>query len=264
MKISTWNLKRPIVLDQPRVELLRQTIEGVGADIWVFTETNSEVGPQGEFHKVCSEQIGYLHKRKECRTAIWSKFPIVNKIETYDPKTAVCVEIESPLGPMLVLGTVIPFEGAGLSWRYWFNNDRREASERWEIHMEAIDVHRLEIMRIRKQYPEHHFCFAGDFNQRFDPIKTGARSKRSEARACLTEMFDQCELKLLTDVEFPNLKTERNPWPLDHICLSRELAQRVSNVDAWAPRSTADGKMESDHKGVLLDISKLKLKALRD
>jgi len=55
-----------------------------------------------------SKQPGY-HAVGESFAAIWSKWPIRRAVPTFDPYFAVCAEIDSPAGPLLVFGTIITY-----------------------------------------------------------------------------------------------------------------------------------------------------------
>ncbi len=144
MKIATWNLERPVDLADKRVELIRQRIDQINADIWILTETNNKLRPGEQYHGLASTLIEDTHKPNECRTAVWSRFPIISQVPTFDSKTAVCLEIDSPKGLMLVYGTIIPYGGAGTKYGYWFNGQRCNGTKSWQLHYESIEVHQVD------------------------------------------------------------------------------------------------------------------------
>jgi hypothetical protein len=99
MRIATWNLDHASNGRRP-VDLQIEQIDKITPDIVVLTET---------CEKVHLSQCGYeveLPSKKnrygKFWTAIWSKYPIVKQLSTYDPDTAVCFVIDTPTGRIMV------------------------------------------------------------------------------------------------------------------------------------------------------------------
>jgi exonuclease III len=258
MRIATWNLWRPKNSFSERSRVLRDKIDQVNADIWILTETHREVGPSVFVNHHFSDPIVGLHHAGECRTAIWSKYPTINIVETYDPCTALCVELDSPLGGLLVYGTVIPYGQAGLKHPYWFNCRKQKATSSWELHYEAIAIHQRELSRLKQAYPNHKICVAGDFNVSLDGHRWGTNRKQwygtAVGRSKLIECLSENRLELSTKLDFVDLGMLATRSNVDHICLSHELAERVDKVYAWET-PTMNEKKASDHNGVHLDVN---------
>jgi hypothetical protein len=70
---------------------------------------------------------------------IWSRYPVVQQIETCTPELAACCEIETPLGLSIVYGTVLP-DGTAKSW---------------QPHYDAIEAQRQDWKRLRARFPSH-------------------------------------------------------------------------------------------------------------
>jgi len=49
LRIATWNLERPEALDDPRVAIQRQQLQQIDADVWILTETHTDVAPGPAF-----------------------------------------------------------------------------------------------------------------------------------------------------------------------------------------------------------------------
>ena len=154
---GTWRGQARHELDRPRRIL--DIIQKVDADIWILTETNEIVVPGSDYHAVASTPVDGLHRSGENWTTIWSRFPVTGVIPTHAPEIAVCVEIDSPAGPLIVYGTVLPYHADRVA---------SDGYRGWQSHYESIPRHGADWRKIRQDYPTHVICVAGDFNQSRD------------------------------------------------------------------------------------------------
>jgi len=112
MKIATWNVER-LKHRQALDEILR-ACEHVQADILVLTETDERLTPN---YKYCfrTPTPGNLQPQQyrptENRVSIFTNYPCVRQHNTYDKYTALCVELMTERGNLLVYGTIIGIYG---------------------------------------------------------------------------------------------------------------------------------------------------------
>jgi hypothetical protein len=104
MRIANWNLERPRKGQEAKLADIKHQLDSIDADVWIFTESSELVSPGHEYSGAHSKHIeNYVgHTEGEARSSIWSRFPIIQEIETHDPETAVCVELNSPIGSLIV------------------------------------------------------------------------------------------------------------------------------------------------------------------
>ena len=112
MKILSWNVERPN--NNPNAvknTFIINLIQNLNPDLIFLTETNTAINFKGYY---CHQSLelppvygNQAYKPGENRIAIFSKFPIEKTIATYDPYTAVCCEINSGIGPLILYGSII-------------------------------------------------------------------------------------------------------------------------------------------------------------
>jgi endonuclease/exonuclease/phosphatase family metal-dependent hydrolase len=158
-RIATWNLERPRqkgwIKNQRRLDQIRT----VNADVWVLTETNLAIDLGSDYESIASTPWHNYHQKGENLTTICSRWKILRDLPTFDRHWAVCAEIDSPFGAMIIYGTVLPYaHDKGISG----------VAKCWEEHRRFIHQHHEDWLRIQKQYPDHLICIAGDFNQSRD------------------------------------------------------------------------------------------------
>ena len=78
MKIANWNIER---LSKRKKELITNKVLEINADIFVFTESTSVLELK-DYNAIHSSE--FLHRPNEQWVSIFSKFPIVKSIETFD------------------------------------------------------------------------------------------------------------------------------------------------------------------------------------
>lgn len=251
MRIATWNVERPKGNTAPRSQRVLNKIQEIAADIWILTETHDAICPGPVYHDASTPTVSeppILHATGEHKTTIWSRWPIIEHWETATPHRATCVVIETPLGELVVYGTVIPYHGA--RWPYG-------TPRNWDAHYAAIATQGADWSRLRRNYPFHGLCVAGDLNQ----TRTGRLWYGSKwGRALLDLALSENQLVGVTQADFSaaqKLSQEDRALLtqcIDHICLDGRWAGLVQQVGIW-PKHTAAGEYLSDHSGVYIDLA---------
>lgn len=252
MRIATWNVERPASSTAPRSQRLLAKVQEIAADIWVLTETHDAICPDLGFYAASTPTVTeppILHAAGEHKTTIWSRWPIIERWETATPYRAICAVIETPLGKLVVYGTVIPYHGA--RWPYG-------TPRNWDAHYAAIATQGADWSRLRRKYPDHGLCVAGDLNQtRIGRFWYGSKW----GRALLDLALRENGLIGVTQADF-SVTQELSPEDralltecIDHICLDHRWAGFVQQVGIW-PKRTAAGEYLSDHSGVFVDLER--------
>ncbi|MEY4875575.1 MAG: hypothetical protein RL708_724 [Bacteroidota bacterium] len=223
MKIATWNVERLI---KNKNQSVLDCLKIVDADILILTETSSVINPKNNYSAMAADELindanvekGY-YKAGENRTTIWSKFPFTTQLKTYDNFTAVCNEIQTPLGKLIVYGTVIGIHG---NRRESFKVDLEKQMTDWKTICEKGSI-----------------CIAGDFNISFSDNYYFT----NEGREKLNSFFSQNELINTT---------EKIPQNIDHIVISKSF---LENKNYKVLPTWNDDKKLSDHIGVCIEIN---------
>ncbi len=252
MRIATWNVERPKNAHSPRSQHILAKLREVEADIWILTETHEAIAASADYHTTSTPTVTsapIFHQQGEHKTTIWSRWPSIEVFETSTPHRAICTIVETPFGKLVVYGTVIPYHGA--RWPYGTKRN-------WDAHYAAIATQGADWSRLRREYPMHGLCVAGDFNQN-RPRRVNYGTKWGLALFDLA--LDKNNLIGVTQADFPAAK-ELDPenqklltHSIDHICLNRHWAKWVKRVGIW-PGQTADGTYLSDHSGVFVDLER--------
>jgi len=237
MRIGTWNVEYAAGRDKNdrRIRRLRE----MACDIWVLTETHDDLDLGPDYHAVSTTQR--VTGRAGARwTTIWSRCPITKEVSAGDSNRTVAALVESPLGPLVVYGTVLP----------WHSDLGPDASAKvWAEHHRVVPMQAKEWARLRADYPEAALCVAGDLNMNLGgPHYYGT----AKGRELLRDGLRDASLACVTE-------TERVPegllshGPIDHICVSEQLASRATVVGAWEGRD-GDGVRLSDHSGLVVAV----------
>ena len=218
MRIATWNIERlKHHKDSDRIlEACMQT----GADILVLTETDERIRPDYPYSYRTPLLSGIrpdYYADTENRVSIYSKYPCVASYDTYDKHTAICVELETERGQIVVYGTIIGIFG------------NREASFKEDLLNQMRDIERLTSSG-------KNVCVIGDYNCTFCDSYYYTKIGRDQ----ITETFDRCGITLVTG---------DRPECIDHIALSGKYLTRMPLIAEWNY-----DKSLSDHKGIVVDI----------
>lgn len=238
IRIATWNLDHAYKNNSRKIEAQIGKIKGICADIWVLTETCSQVDLSSlGYSQVNSDKNGY---KKYCST-IWSRLPIRKTIKTYDCETAVCAEIQiTPQINIIVYGTIITYQMDGVAGG---------KSKPWEEHRKAIVDQGADWAKIIADNGNSIFCIAGDFNQARDGSDWYfAQTTNKQGIADLTNQLVLNDLSCLTDDDFFKSKKLEYRHNVDHICIATKYQQNCKKVAVWyEPELT-------DHNGVYVEL----------
>jgi endonuclease/exonuclease/phosphatase family metal-dependent hydrolase len=159
------------------------------------------------------------YKPTENRVSIFTRYPCVQQHPTYDPYTALCVELETERGLLLVYGTIMGIYG------------NRHENFRRDLPRQAEDVKRL-------SEGGANICVVGDYNLSFSDNYCFTKDGRTKVLDC----FSQVGVTILT--------SERT-WCIDHIAVSdRFVSGAEIRIEEWNLE-----KSLSDHKGILAELT---------
>lgn len=258
IRIANWNLERPKANGWKRNPLIQEKIREIDADIWILTETNAVIVPESKRDPLAGyvplaslpdtlHSLGEYSRGENC-TTIWSRYGIKRSVKTFDPDTAVCAEIDTPLGLMLVYGTILTYHG---------DKGPKSNSKPWVEHDKEIGRHGDDWHQIQGLFPSTPLIVAGDFNQTRDGSRAYCSPKGIDL---LNEQLRRNNLSCLTDEDFgASGKLTVSPWSktgvrhnIDHICVT-EGRFKVQQVGAWDHFSGT--QKLSDHNGVFVDLA---------
>lgn len=216
MKIATWNVER--LKHKKQLDRILSDCSAVSADILVLTETDQRLRPA---YRYCYEtplltaKYGAYYQPTENRVSIYTNYPCVRQYETYDKYTAICVELETEQGNLLVYGTIIGIQG------------NRRPDFLPDLKSQMTDIKRLSKLA-------DGFCFCGDFNCSFGDNYYYTK----DARRIILEAFEENDIQLLT---------EKQPECVDHIAVSVSFVRDSQiTIEEWNT-----DKSLSDHKGIV-------------
>lgn len=149
MKIATWNVER--LRHKKQLDQIQGLCDGIHADILVLTETDKRLHPDYAF---CCETTSLMGDKTipyavtENRVSLYTNYPVVRLHQTYDSRTALCAELKTEKGNLLVYGTIIGTLG------------NRHSSFMEQLHRQCDDIRRLSELG-------DGICVCGDFNCSF-------------------------------------------------------------------------------------------------
>lgn len=219
MKIAVWNVER--LKHKTQLHLMREHCRNANADILVLTETDRQLKPEYRYcyHTLPAvEAVPELYKDTENRVSIYTNYRFVRQHKTYDEYTAVCVELETERGNLLVYGTIMGIYG------------NRERSYRQDLMRQMEDIKKLSSLG--------NICVAGDYNCSFSDDYYFTKNGRDS----VIKGFQDREILLLTG---------ERPECIDHIAVSeRFLLGADVTVEEWNLDKTL-----SDHKGIVVKVT---------
>lgn len=220
MKIATWNIERLKHFRQ--IDKIYAELDKLNADILVFTESDTRICPvfQYQFHTLPLLEVdSNLYKKTERRVSIYTNYRCIRQIDTYDNHTAICLELETELGNLLVYGTIIGILG------------NREKSFKIDLSKQMEDIKKLSA-------EGRNICVIGDFNLTFGDNYYYTKFGRDR----IEDDFGKCRIKVLT---------RDRPECIDHIAISKSfIMDKEISVSEW----NIDRRL-SDHKGSFVEIS---------
>lgn len=219
MKIATWNVER--LKHRNLLDRIINACEQIQADILVLTETDSHIqlNYPFSFHTPLlfgSQPVNY--RSTENRISVFTKYKPVKQYATFDKHTALCIELETEYGNLLVYGTIIGIYG------------NRETSFSRDLEKQIKDFQRLKA-------DGKSLCICGDYNCSFSDNYYFTKAGRNT----ILQMFSQNHIRLLT---------EKTAECIDHIAVSAEfVGVRNIHIEEW----NCD-KSLSDHKGIAVSF----------
>jgi endonuclease/exonuclease/phosphatase family metal-dependent hydrolase len=255
MRIATWNVERPTNATSPRSKRILARLREVDADIWILTETHDDISPGTAYSAWATKPVPEAptrHRDGERRTIVWSRWPIKERIDEDISHRTSCVLLETPLGDLVIFGTIIPYHGRGCP--------PHGTLRRWEAHYAAIAVQGASWQRLRRKFAGCGLCVAGDFNQtREGRFSYGTKWGRTLLDLALenADLSDTTVPSLVAreEVDGSNWALANGVQPIDHIAISHAWAQRIQAIGAWTGKS-ANGYL-SDHSGVWIDLRRI-------
>lgn len=224
MRIATWNIERlKHISEKNTIEKLCADLD---ADILVLTEADNRISLDYEyvyetdllpasFETASGRVIEY--KESERRVVIYSKYPCIRGFDTKDRNTSVALELDTPVGNVVLYGVIIGILG------------NRDANFNVELANTVSDIQTL------SQYGFLVVC--GDFNCSF----SDGYYFTKYGRDTLQKVFDNCGM---------NITTAECTECIDHIAVSKNLLrENTATVYEWN-----QNKNLSDHKGIMITI----------
>ncbi len=244
LRIATWNLDRPIRNHRKKSQARLDRLKEVTADIWILTETDQAIAIEGHSRLATIAPADESYSASEAYCAIHSRFEMRAVPDTrFDPQFAVCVEIpESPLGPLIVYGSIITYRNDGVA---------EGLARVWERHRQASAGQAADWAELRRRYPSHTLIVGGDFNQALDG--KGVYRDR-ESTKTLWDGFASANLRCLTATDFVLEEKTATRHSIDHIAISEPvLRDHEWIVSAWEGTDQSGVKL-SDHNGVAISL----------
>ena len=232
MKIATWNVER--LKHRNSLDKILSAIENTQADILVLTETDERIkcnyrygfhtpklhNAPSDYHmpgRYKEYAAASVYVATENRVSIYTNYPCVKQYDTYDKYTALCVELDTDIGSLLVYGTIIGVIG------------NRDESFKQDLLLQTKDYEHLAKIG--------SICICGDFNCSFSDNYYFTNFGREK----LSASFAYNNISLLTG---------NQPECIDHIAVSQDFINVATvNVSEW----NLD-KALSDHKGTIAEI----------
>ncbi len=202
MKIATWNIER--LKHRRDLANIIRSCEETQADILVLTETDEQVYPDFPYcyhtTKLSGIQPDY-YKLTENRVSIFTRYKAARQLPTYDNYTALCVELETERGNLLVYGTIIGIYG---------NRNPNFVSD---LASQIEDIRRLSALG--------NLCVLGDYNLSFCDNYYYTKQGRVDVLQC----FSDSKIALLT---------KDRPECIDHIAISESFVRGAAiQIEEW-------------------------------
>jgi endonuclease/exonuclease/phosphatase family metal-dependent hydrolase len=224
MKILSWNIERPKIdkkLDKN--QFIVNEIKTINPDIIFLTETNTIIDFSSNYYKIQTVPLSKNYDNikyytGENRVTIFSKYKFVDtSFITYDPHTSISGKIVTPLGELILYGSIIGSFG-GTDYR--FKDDLIGQKE-----------------DIRKLSRQGNLCYSGDFNITFSDRPYPSLAARTE----MNDFFKELKLKNTTE-QYKN--------SVIHIVLTKSFIDDKNPV----PNRYDVKNNISDHNYVTLDL----------
>jgi hypothetical protein len=238
VRIATWNLEYAAgqAKNRQRLDLIAST----QADVWILTETHDDIDLSVLGHHSAQSEARPTARPGGRWVTIWSRYPILERVDVDDPIRTVAAVLDAPVGRLVVYGTVLP----------WHTDPGPDGDARaWSEHHRVIPLQGAEWLRLATDHSDASLCVAGDFNTNLGGLQYyGTR----EGRTLLRVALDAAGLACVTETDrVPEGRLRYSP--IDHICISKALADRATVVEAWEG-TTVEGVKLSDHSGLMIEV----------
>jgi hypothetical protein len=238
MKIATWNLESSNRLTPLRKAAFLNAMQKVNADVWVLTETWTDLLPPPAYQLVAQSGPADDLAHERCWVAIWAKSSITTSpldIKSEPDRMAWTRLTQPGQRDKVVVGTVLP----------WPNDPQWPGAKGF---CNALDAQAREWKRLRGKPESCALVVAGDFNQSF-PYQRYYGSK--DGATVLKDALDDLGLDCLTRGDDPLTHRPR----IDHICVSQNSLPSpvVLSVGTWTV-PPIERKPITDHAGVFADL----------
>ena len=236
LRIATWNLERPSLKSWRKLPAQLEQIAKVDADVWVLTESRAGLPLVGSHPYVVHAPP---HPRRpdtdERWVSIWSRYPLGDAGIAASPRGTVAAVVQSPLGPIAVYGTVVP----------WSHEPSPDGVVRaWTVHEDELERQAAEWGRVARRFDA--VCVAGDFNQAWQRGGYGSARLRSMHQDAARSAGMRCLTGEIVEDGMP---------VIDHVLVSDPWGSTVGARMALSwPRRNTDNVRMSDHSGVAIDL----------
>lgn len=239
MRIGTWNVEYGV--GRRNVGRLAQLAEH-DADIWVLTETHSDLSLAPGYTRICSE----ARPNREAGSvwvAVWSRFAVARSLPVPDPLRMAAAVLDTPSGPAAVAGVVLPWHSD--------RGDTRTTPEprNWEEHRRVVRTQVPELLRTLRAAATR-CVLAGDFNTSLAADGPSPRPYRyglKDERAAILRELDANRLVCHTaETQYPPPASPR--FLIDHVCTD---FGPPTSLTTWAGDGNSCPPL-SDHPGVVV------------
>ncbi len=233
MRIGTWNVE--YAEGEAKNRLRIQRLHRAHADIWVLTETHDRLDLGPGYTAVSSPAS---RKGGGRWVTIWSRFLVVKVVLTVDVDRTTAAIVDSPGGPLLVFGTVLP----------WHSDPGSSGTAKnWTEHHRVIPEQGEEWRRLLEAHPGVGLVVTGDLNT---TVGCSTYYGTKVGRQLLGDALEGAGLACATREERRPAGLVEHPF-IDHVCLDHALDQTARVVDAWD--GVVDGVNLSDHSAVVVE-----------
>ena len=219
MKIATWNVER--LKHYKDLDEICHICNMIKADILVLTETDSRISLDYEYcyqTPLLAKSQSEFYSPTENRVSIYTNYKCKRQYPTYDEQTAICVELETERGGLLIYGTIIGIFG------------NREKSFKPDLEQQTEDIKNLTKNGA-------NICAIGDYNLSFSDNYYYTKYGRD----LIKDTFDEYGIRIIT--------ADRQEC-IDHIAISEKyIGDSRIHIDEWNY-----DKSLSDHKGIVAEI----------
>lgn len=221
MRIATWNVER--LAHKKKLDQVLFACKAAKADILVLTETDEQIQPEYRYRFCTPFLKGVIdpvaYGETENRVSVFTNYECIGQYQTYDEKTAICVELVTEMGNLIVYGMITGIAG------------NRRPSYAVDLKKQLEDISRLVDAG-------HSVCVVGDYNCTFSDSYYYTKLGRESVMRC----FGDKAISVLT---------ANRAECVDHIAISDAFlrGRRVAGIEEWN-----QDRSLSDHKGIVVEI----------